>query len=132
MTLPLFAGDPFARSKVCPSSTEVAIARLIWAHDGWKNPISIAEIIQHSEISGLDARRVKKVVEQLRTTHHVAVGARREFPAGYYRIVTEEDLLKAIGPYRSQILTMLRVLRGLMPKSYLRELRGQLRLVESE
>ncbi len=130
--MPLFDDDPFVRSKVSPTAAEVAIARSIWKHAGWKNPISIAEIIRQSEMPGLSARRVKQVVEQLRVTHHVPVGARREFPAGYFRIVDAEDLDRATRPYRSQILTMWRVLRGLMSKVELRELRGQLRLVGRE
>ena len=132
VTLSLFDDDPFFRSKVSPSPVEVAIAGLIWRHAGWKNPIRISEIYRLSGIPGLNARRIKKVVEQLRLIHHVPIGARREFPAGYYRIADEEDVERAIGAYRSQIFTMLRVMRACMPKSRCREFFGQLRLAWEE
>ncbi|MEN6601766.1 MAG: hypothetical protein ABFD86_05065, partial [Bryobacteraceae bacterium] len=95
-------------------------------------PVSIAGLMRGCGHRELDARRVKKVVEQLRVTHRIPIGSRREFPAGYFRIVTEEDLEKAIGSYRAQIFSMLRVLRACMPRSRAAEFFGQLRLVWEE
>ncbi len=126
--LPLFrAPGPFDRSKVPPEPVEALVAGLIWEHAGRANPISIAEIRHRT---GLSERKVKDVVEQLRVTHRVPIGARREEPAGYFRIVDAEDREAAVGPYRSQILQMFRVLRVLDEPGRVRELLGQLRLEE--
>lgn len=131
-TLPLFDDDPFVRSTLAPSPVEVAIARVIWRHAGWKDPVSIADLIAACGPGELDARRVKKVVEQLRAAHRVPIGSRRELPAGYFRIVDDEDLERAIRPYRAQIFSMLRVVRACVPRSRAAEFFGQLRLVWEE
>ncbi len=128
---PLFewAEGPFTRSKVQPTPQEALVGGLIWKHTGRRNPISIAEITRQT---GFHARQVKEVVEQLRVTHRAAIGARREEPAGYFRIVDAEDLEETVGPYRSQILRMFQVYRALDEAHRVREFLGQLSLQEGE
>jgi len=124
---PLFAqpADPFARSRTKPSPDEVLVASLIWRHRGRRNPIRIAKL---KELTGFSERQIKGIVEQLVVTHKLRIGGSREEPAGYFIIETEEDLRVAAGPYRSQILAMLRRLRVLEDPHSLREFLGQLRL----
>jgi hypothetical protein len=57
------------------------------------------------------------------------IGARREEPAGYFVIQNNEDLEAAVGPYKSQILAMVRRLRVLEPSQHSRlEFLGKIRL----
>lgn len=125
--LPLFdrAEGPFARSKVEPTPVEALVAGLIWRRAGRRCPIPIAEIQRQT---GLSERKVKEVVEGLRVTHRAAIGASREEPAGYYRIVDAEDREAAVGPYRSQVARMFRVLRALDDPARVKELLGQMTL----
>ncbi len=127
---PLFAepGDgPFARSRIRPEPLEGLIAGVIWRHRGRMNPISIAEIIRTCA-TRLDERTVKRVVEQLRLAHRCRIGARREEPHGYYRIVDRADLEAAIRPYLHQIRAMARVIRALCTEAEWAEYSGQARL----
>jgi hypothetical protein len=120
--------DPFVKSKVEPSEMEVVIGRIIWGHAGRVNPISIAEIKRQISDPKLSVRTVKNVVEQLRVMHRLPIGASREEPFGYFRIVDAEDRAVAVRPYRKQILTMWRTLRTLDSAERCRELLGQLTL----
>lgn len=124
---PLFewAEGPFVRSKVRPSPIEALVAGMIWKRAGRRNPISIAEIQRQTN---LGERKVKEIVEELRVTHRAAIGASREEPAGYFRIMDAEDREAAVAPYRSQILRMFQVLRVLDDPAGVRELLGQLKL----
>jgi len=120
--------DPFVKSKVQPSALELTIGRMIWGHAGRAHPISIAEIIREVPQPKLSVRTVKNVVEQLRVMHRVPIGASREEPFGYFRIVDAEDRAVAVRPYRRQILTMWRTLRTLDSPERCQELLGQLTL----
>lgn len=123
---PLFAeAGPFDASTAAPSSMEQVVGDWIWRHQGRANPIAIAEL---EKITGLSARALKGIVEQLRVAHHMPIGANRDEPAGYFWIVDAADQVAAVGPYKAQIISMWRTLRVLDSKTSLRELLGQLRL----
>lgn len=119
---------PFAESKIKPTPLEALVAGLIWRRKGRREPISIAEILRLSGVDGLSERKVKDVVEQLRTMHRMPIGASRQEPAGYFRIMDAADREAAVRPYREQIISMWRTLRVLDSQEKLRELHGQLRL----
>jgi hypothetical protein len=128
--LPLFPAEaiagPFDRSATQPSPEETLIASLIWKHKGQANPIPIARL---RELTGYSERQIKGTVESLIVTHRMKIGARREEPAGYFMIETKEDLAAAVGPYRSQILSMLRRLRVLDTYEACRDFLSQVRSV---
>jgi hypothetical protein len=122
---PLFDAGPFDGSPNTPTPEEILLGGLIWRHTGRANPISIAKL---HEMTGYSERQIKGIVEQLVVTHHLQIGAKREEPAGYFVIQDVADREAAVGPYRSQILSMWRRLRVLEGPQTLRELLGQLRL----
>lgn len=109
------------------NATENSVSTLVMFRKGRSNPISIDAI---SRETGLSPRQVKGVIESLRTTHRMPIGASREEPAGYFWIVDAEDQAAAARPYRNQILTMWKTLRVLDSRKRLRELLGQLKLEE--
>ncbi len=114
---------PFARSKMVPMPLETLIAGLIWKHRGRGNPISIARV---REVTGWSERAIKGMVEQLIVSHRMRIGARRGEPSGYFIIEDIEDQETAVGPYKAQILAMLRRLRVLESPEGVREFLGQL------
>jgi len=116
---------PFGRSRFRPTRNETVLASLIWQHRGRQNPVSIARL---HEITGFGERAIKDIVEQLVDSHKMRIGARRAEPVGYYIIEDAEDLAAAVGPYKAQILAMLRRLRALESPEALAEFMGQLRL----
>jgi hypothetical protein len=126
---PLFDGwqgdGPFKLSALPPTTLEALIGCLIWKHHGRENPISIAKL---RELTGVGERTIKDIVEQLVVSHKVPIGGRREEPVGYFIIENAEDQAAAAGPYKSQILAMLRRLRVLESPEGMREFLGQLRL----
>jgi hypothetical protein len=126
---PLFAQvvepGPFDRSQITPEPLERAIADIIWRHKGYGDPVSIAAI---RAAAGIDERKVKDVVMQLRMTHRMRIGARRD--GGYFVIVTADDWRKALTAYVHQIRTMAKVVRALADEAEYREFLGQLRLEE--
>jgi hypothetical protein len=124
---PLFDAGPFDGSPNTPTPDEVLVGGLIWRHTGRANPISIAHI--HT-LTGYSERQIKGIVEQLVVTHRLRIGAKREEPAGYFMIQDGADQAAAVGPYRSQILSMWKRLRVLESQQGLRELQGQLKLEE--
>ena len=125
---PLFKEPgPFDASLTEPTQMEAEVAACVWRHQGRANPITIAEL---EGITATSARGVKGIVEQLRFTHRMPIGANREEPFGYFWIVDAADQLAAVGPYKAQIISMWRTLRALDSKTGLRELLGQLRLEE--
>lgn len=114
ITGPLFEG-PFARSRFDPTALEAAIAEMVWPRRR-ECPVSIAGI---TAATGAEARAVKEAVENLVACHRCMIGARRGEPAGYFWIVSAEDQVAAVGPYKAQILAMLRRLRVLdSPEDY--------------
>jgi hypothetical protein len=119
---------PFARSTIEPNALERLVAQLIWARRR-SNPITIAEICRGDNRA---AREVKAAVESLVTVHRCRIGARRGEPAGYFWIQTAEDQAAAVGPYRAQILAMLRRLRVLDSAEDYRRFVGQLALEGGE
>jgi hypothetical protein len=128
--LPLFRAaredeGPFGRSTAKPTPEERMIASLIWGYKGRARPISIAKL---RELTGYTERQVKGIVEQLVVTHRMRIGARREEPAGYFIIQDQADLDTAVGPYKSQIFSMVRRLRILDSPAARSELLGQIRL----
>jgi hypothetical protein len=136
---PLFEQEPqervFARSKIKPTTMEIAIGSLIWDHRGWKNAISIARIIEVVGIQGLDERAVKETVAELVKTHRCMIGGYRGDGAhggGYFWIIDAEDLERAVRPFRNQMIEMGKRLRVLMSKADYRELVGQLSLAEGD
>lgn len=114
---------PFARSKIKPTSLEALIAGLIWQHRGRGRPIAIARI---RELTSCGERTIKGLVEELIVTHKMRIGARRGESPGYFIIEDIEDQEAAVGPYKAQILAMLRRLRVLESPESLREFLGQL------
>jgi hypothetical protein len=116
---------PFAGSKLRPTKPEILLAGLIWQHRGRERPLSIARL---RELTGVNERAIKGIVEQLIVAHKMRIGGRREEPAGYFMIEDSEDQAAAVGPYKAQILAMLRRLRVLESREALREFLGQLRL----
>jgi hypothetical protein len=132
---PLFerVEGPFSRSKITPSREELMVACLIWQHCGRNNPIAIADIIAKSGVATVKTeRQVKDVVEQLRLTHRILIGAKREAPFGYFRVMDAEDLEVAVRPYKHQIRAMGRVLRAMLPQAEVSEFFGQLQLDTGE
>ena len=120
----------FAKSKITPTGIERVVAEMIWRHQGRRNAISIDML---SRATGKDERAIKGIVEQLVTTHRARIGGYRGGSGervGYAVIVDAEDLAAAVGPYRSQILSMWRRLRVLLSARELAELHGQLRIEE--
>lgn len=120
----------FADSKITPTVAERVVAEIIVAHRGRQNPISLATLCQ---CTGKSERVVKAIVEQLVVTHRMQIGGYRGHSGesvGYAVIVDAEDQAAAVGPYRSQILSMWRRLRVLSSKHELAELHGQLSLEE--
>jgi hypothetical protein len=129
--LPLFRAarvmaGPFADSPERPRPEEVLVAGLIWPHKGRTDPISIARL---HELTKLSERDIKDVVEQLVITHHMKIGARRHEPFGYFFIEDAEDLAVAIGPYKAQVMAMLRRLKVLDSAHGRCEFAGQIRLL---
>ncbi|MDE2097832.1 MAG: hypothetical protein KGL39_11335 [Patescibacteria group bacterium] len=122
--LPLFDEGPFSRSTVDPAPMEKVVAGLIFNRESIR-PLAIADLVV---MCGMSARQVKQTVEELRRTHHCAIGASRQEPSGYFWIRTAADRETAVRPYREQILTMWQTLRALDSPASLRELHGQLRL----
>jgi len=122
---PLFDVGPFDHSPLSqPSSPmESIVANLIWRRQGRDNPISIAVIVENT---GLSAREVKQIVEDLRSQHRMPIGAKREDPSGYFWIVDASDREVAAAPYRRQILTMWETLRRMDSVEHLRELREKM------
>lgn len=121
---PLFEGDPFGDSIAEPSVEELLVARLIWKHRGRGNPVSIARL---RENTGYSERHIKGIVEHLVVKYGIRIGARREDPVGYFVIEDAEDLAVAVGPYKAQILSMLRRLRALETAARVQEFLDQLR-----
>jgi hypothetical protein len=124
---PLFKlENPFADSQIAHTDNEELIAELICHRKGRARPISIHDI---KALTGLSDRSVKEVVEQLRITHRMPIGASRHNDnPGYFWIVDAEDRAAAVEPYKRQIITMWRTLRVLDSTEGARELLGQLRL----
>ena len=114
---------PFAGSRLRPTKLEILIAGLIWQHKGRAQPVSIAHL---KELTGINERAIKGIVEQLIVSHKMRIGGRREEPAGYYIIEDLGDQQTAVGPYKAQILSMLRRLRVLESREMLREFLGQM------
>lgn len=77
---------------------------------------------------GVSERVAKGVIESLIVDHGMKIGASREEPHGYYVIESIEDQEAAVGPYRAQILAMLRRLRVLESPGAVREWLGQLQI----
>lgn len=128
---PLFDASPFDHSPLGGPSRpiEEIVAKLIWKHQGRHDPISITHIRKNCHLS---ERAVKSLVFDLRTEHHMPIGAIRgsgesqEETAGYFWIVDAADREIATAPYRGQILTMWRALRVMETPAKLRELREQM------
>lgn len=122
---PLFNEGPFDGARTNPTVEESIVGSIIWRHAGRANPVSIARI---HELTGYSERQIKGIVEQLVVAHRLRIGAKREEPAGYFMIQDGSDQAAAVGPYRSQILSMWKRLRVLESLEGLRELQGQLKL----
>ena len=128
--LPLFAEpDLFAGSAIEPSAMERVVAGILAQHRGWQQAIPLKALM---DATGRDERQVRGVVEQLIVAHRMRIGTSLAAPCGYYTIETAEDLTRAVGPYKSQILSMLKRLRVLMEPHELRELYGQMGLDEGK
>lgn len=108
-----------------PASAEArTVAYAVLSRLGWRNAITIAELMQISD--KLNERSVKAAVEELRTVFKLPIGSRREKPAGYFWICSPEDQIEGTKAYRQQVLTAFRVLRILDSPARVRELLGQL------
>jgi hypothetical protein len=123
--LGLFEDNPFAGSAIEPTDEEIVIGMLIARkHRGRANAVSLAWIMR---LTGKDERHARGLIEQLRVTHGLRIGATE---AGYFWIETPEDLAAAIARPKAQIFAMWRTLRVLLNKEALAEMHGQLRLEE--
>ena len=126
-TLPLFddpESDPFEASREAPTADQARIAGIIWRRGGWRNAVSAESL---SKMTQRSAREIKSIIEALRNTHKCAIGSRHEAPAGYYRIVNEEDREMAVAPYHSQMLKMWRTLKVLGTRGENQRLLAQMR-----
>jgi hypothetical protein len=114
---------------VRPTPIEALIGAIIWRHEGRGNPVSIVEILRlvdAQRYTGLNDRKVKEIVRQLRMMHRVPIGSLRGESHGYFRMVDAEDLEAGLRPLWSQVIEELRVLRAVAPRAWVAELRGQL------
>ena len=123
------APAPFRDSKIRPTPIERVVADVIWQHKGRENPVSIATLCAHTRLS---ERSIKGIVEQLVSMHRIQIGGKRTDPVGYFVIVDAEDQNVACRAYRKQIFAMWRRLRVLETPHALRELHGQLTIVEGD
>ena len=90
------------------------IGRLL-VHSTFEQPISRETF---EMLMGLNDRKVKSVVEELRKEWVFPIGSNRNQPAGYYFIATEEDFLNWSRPYRSQAITSLGTVYRLQRKHF--------------
>ena len=121
------ADDPgvFAESRIPPSDAERRVAAVIWQHQGRRKPVPLRTLCKTVAMS---EREAKGVVERLRMDHGIKIGASRREPVGYFIIRDTEDVVLSLGPFKSQIFTMLRTFRRLATPAMYRELAGQIRL----
>lgn len=124
---------PFSRSLLRPSPVESLLASIIWLHQGRANPISIADLIHLAAAYNLTLapRQIKDLVHNLRRLHHLPIGSSRTDPPGYFIMLDPADYDAGLAAYRSQFINSAEVLAAVAPKSWLRELHGQLTLSDT-
>lgn len=112
----------------CARAVELEVADLVRMATR-ETPVSISDLRRRT---GHSERSVKGIIEVLRHTYHMPIGARRTAPFGYFLVRTAEEAEEAVEPYRQQVISMWKTLRALYSPRRLREFHGQLPLGESE
>lgn len=96
-----------------------------------ERPLSIKTAIkrlwfEHREVA--NERSIKAAIAELRERRHF-IGANRQPPYGYYLARTPAEQERALGPYKRQVWTSMRIMRGMgATKAQVREVAEQMLL----